>query len=96
VEYRFEQSDVDMLRNSNMSDIDVKHCIKVAEKALEIARRTGGKSIWILLAVAHCSMISARPGHMKVIIGRSVPNSERRSAFRKISRTSWKNISEAA
>jgi len=44
MEYTIQRSDIDMLRNAGMSDGDVTHSIKVAEKALEIARRIRGAS----------------------------------------------------
>ena len=40
-DYRISQQDIDLLRNSGMSEADLDHSLKVAEKALEIARRTG-------------------------------------------------------
>ncbi len=39
--YRVAAEDVEMLRNAGMNEEDVGHCLMVAEKALEIARRTG-------------------------------------------------------
>ena len=39
--YRVQNSDIELLRNAGVSEDDIKHCIKVAEKALEIAGRTG-------------------------------------------------------
>ncbi len=39
--YRIQDSDIDLLRKAGVSDDDIKHCLKVAEKALEIAERTG-------------------------------------------------------
>lgn len=41
MDYRIQDSDVALLRNSGVAEDDVRHCIRVAEKALEIARRTG-------------------------------------------------------
>lgn len=40
-EYRIDQSDVDLLRQSGMCETDIDHSLKVADKALDIARRTG-------------------------------------------------------
>ena len=39
--YKIQNSDIALLRNAGVSEDDIRHCIKVAEKALEIARRTG-------------------------------------------------------
>jgi uncharacterized protein len=40
-----QQADIDILRKHGVSDGDITHSIKVAEKALEIARRIGGNGI---------------------------------------------------
>lgn len=37
--YRIEDSDIKILKKAGMSEEDIKHCLKVAEKALEIAER---------------------------------------------------------
>ncbi len=37
--YKIQDSDIAILRNAGVSEDDIKHCIKVAEKALEIAGR---------------------------------------------------------
>ncbi|OGW32813.1 MAG: hypothetical protein A2X59_10430 [Nitrospirae bacterium GWC2_42_7] len=37
--YKIDNSDIEILRNSGVSEDDIKHCRKVAEKALEIAER---------------------------------------------------------
>ena len=42
-DYRLDPKDIDLLRKSGMTDPDLDHSQKVAEKALEIARRTGVK-----------------------------------------------------
>ena len=42
--YRIQDSDIQLLRKTGVSEDDIKHCIKVAEKALEIAQRTGGNT----------------------------------------------------
>jgi uncharacterized protein len=39
--YQLNQSDLTLLRESGVSEPDIAHCVKVAEKALEIAERTG-------------------------------------------------------
>lgn len=39
--YKVTQSDIDILKNAGVSEDDIRHCIKVAEKALEIAYKTG-------------------------------------------------------
>lgn len=39
--YIIHASDIEILRTSGVSEDDIKHCIKVAEKALDIASRTG-------------------------------------------------------
>ncbi len=39
--YRIQDSDIELLRKTGVSEDDIKHCVKVAEKALEIALRTG-------------------------------------------------------
>lgn len=36
-------SDIEILRKAGVSEDDIKHCIKVAEKAVEIAKRTGAE-----------------------------------------------------
>lgn len=41
--YKIQDSDIEMLRKTGVSEDDIKHCLKVAEKALEIAERTGWK-----------------------------------------------------
>lgn len=38
--YTIADADIDILRNNGVSEDDIAHCIKVAEKALEIAYRT--------------------------------------------------------
>ena len=43
--YTITNADVDALRTAGVSDDDVNHCSKVAEKALEIARRIGDPGI---------------------------------------------------
>ena len=40
VEYSIQEADVDLLRKAGVPEDDIEHCIKVAEKALEIAYRT--------------------------------------------------------
>jgi len=37
--YIIRDGDIDLLRKSGVSEDDIKHCVKVAEKALEIGRR---------------------------------------------------------
>ncbi|MCS7215033.1 MAG: HDIG domain-containing protein [Thermodesulfovibrio sp.] len=37
--YKIKESDIEILRKAGVSENDIKHCIKVAEKALEIADR---------------------------------------------------------
>lgn len=39
--YKVRDSDIEILRKAGLSEDDIKHCVKVAEKALEIAQRTG-------------------------------------------------------
>ncbi len=39
--YSVQSSDVEVLRKAGVSESDIGHCIKVAEKALDIAKRTG-------------------------------------------------------
>ncbi|MFZ5760331.1 MAG: rhodanese-like domain-containing protein [Thermodesulfobacteriota bacterium] len=39
--YRIEQKDIEMLRSSGMNETDLTHSLRVAEKALGIAARTG-------------------------------------------------------
>ncbi|OGW48896.1 MAG: hypothetical protein A2Z50_03840 [Nitrospirae bacterium RBG_19FT_COMBO_42_15] len=41
--YRIHSTDIELLRKTGVQEDDIKHCIKVAEKALEIAQRTGAK-----------------------------------------------------
>ena len=38
--YTIQETDVALLRNAGVSEDDIAHCVKVAEKALEIAYRT--------------------------------------------------------
>jgi len=37
-----EPADIAMLRSAGVAEDDIRHCVKVAEKALEIAHRVGG------------------------------------------------------
>jgi len=39
--YKVQDSDIELMRKTGVSEDDIKHCLKVAEKALEIAERTG-------------------------------------------------------
>ena len=39
--YKIKDSDIELLRKAGVSEDDVKHCVKVAEKALEIAYKIG-------------------------------------------------------
>lgn len=39
--YRIADEDIALLRHEKMSDADIDHCCKVAEKALQLAARTG-------------------------------------------------------
>ncbi len=41
--YQLKESDLTLLRQTGVSELDIAHCVKVAEKALEIAERTGAK-----------------------------------------------------
>lgn len=41
--YAIQKSDIEVLRTSGVSDDDIRHSVKVAEKALEIAERTGAE-----------------------------------------------------
>ena len=41
--YQIQDSDIALLRKVGVSEDDIKHCTKVADKALEIARRTNVK-----------------------------------------------------
>lgn len=43
MKYIIQHSDIELLRNTGVSEDDIKHCRKVAEKALELAERTGAK-----------------------------------------------------
>jgi uncharacterized protein len=43
--YAIKKSDVDVLRTAGVTEEDITHSVKVAEKALEIARRIGGNGI---------------------------------------------------
>ncbi|RJQ43723.1 MAG: HDIG domain-containing protein [Nitrospiraceae bacterium] len=38
--YIIQDSDINILRNAGVSEEDISHCVKVAEKALEVAQRT--------------------------------------------------------
>jgi uncharacterized protein len=38
--YKVQDTDIKLLRKIGVSEDDIKHCVKVAEKALEIAQRT--------------------------------------------------------
>ena len=40
-DYQIQQADIDLLRAQGVDEEDVEHSVLVAEKALEIARRTG-------------------------------------------------------
>lgn len=39
--YEVQDSDIEILRNEGVSENDIKHCVQVAEKALDVAYRTG-------------------------------------------------------
>lgn len=39
--YKIDDADIELLRNEGVSEEDIKHSVKVAEKALELAGRTG-------------------------------------------------------
>ncbi|MBU1404412.1 MAG: HDIG domain-containing protein [Proteobacteria bacterium] len=41
MDYRIAQKDIETLRTAGMTEADLNHSLKVANKALEIARRTG-------------------------------------------------------
>ncbi|MBI4825424.1 MAG: HDIG domain-containing protein [Nitrospirae bacterium] len=41
--YTISNADIEMLRDAGVSEDDIKHCRKVAAKALELAERTGAK-----------------------------------------------------
>jgi uncharacterized protein len=41
MEYEIKDSDIQILRETGVSEKDISHCLKVAQKALEIAGRTG-------------------------------------------------------
>ena len=41
--YKIQESDIDLLRDAGVSEDDIKHCVKVADKALEVAGRIGAK-----------------------------------------------------
>ena len=43
--YTIQQADIEMLRMNGVSDDDITHSVRVAEKALEIARRLDGSGI---------------------------------------------------
>lgn len=43
--YAIKKFDIDVLRTAGVSEDDIDHSVKVAEKALEIARRINGNSI---------------------------------------------------
>lgn len=38
--YKIQESDIEILRKAGVSEDDIRHCVKVAEKAVEIAERT--------------------------------------------------------
>ncbi len=39
--YKIQDSDIELMRKTGVSEDDIKHCVNVAEKAVEIAERTG-------------------------------------------------------
>ncbi len=39
--YQIREEDVNLLRSAGVAEDDIAHCVKVAEKAIEIAERTG-------------------------------------------------------
>lgn len=43
--YAINSADIDLLKSAGVSGDDIAHSVKVAEKALEIARRIGGNGI---------------------------------------------------
>ena len=63
--YKIKDSDIELLRKAGVSGDDVKHCIKVAEKALEIARRTGLKLDMEIVGRELYSMTSGRQSPMR-------------------------------
>ena len=44
LEYELQEADIALLRSAGLSEKDLAHSVKVAEKALEIARRTGAEA----------------------------------------------------
>jgi len=38
--YQIQNSDIELLKKAGVSEDDIKHCVKVAEKALKIAQKT--------------------------------------------------------
>lgn len=43
MDYMIQDSDIRLLKMTAVAESDIKHCMKVAEKALEIAKRTGAE-----------------------------------------------------
>ncbi|MCK9420759.1 MAG: HDIG domain-containing protein [Nitrospirae bacterium] len=43
--YAINHADIDLLRSAGVSEDDITHSVHVAEKALEIAHRIGGRNI---------------------------------------------------
>lgn len=41
MKYSIQPKDIDLLRQAGVSEVDIEHCARVAEKALEIAERAG-------------------------------------------------------
>lgn len=39
--YKIQNQDIEILKRARVSEDDIRHCVKVAEKAIEIAERTG-------------------------------------------------------
>ncbi|HSW62093.1 MAG TPA: HDIG domain-containing protein [Dissulfurispiraceae bacterium] len=39
--YSIQQTDIAIMKNAGLNDTDLAHCLKVADKAIEIAQRTG-------------------------------------------------------
>ena len=68
--YVVQASDIDLLRKAGLSENDIAHSVKVAEKALEIAGRTNRKLDMELVGRGcSCFMIWVKPRHMRSNMG---------------------------
>jgi hypothetical protein len=52
--YTIQETDIDLLRNAGVSEDDIAHSVKVAEKALEIAYEATKPSMVVVMCSSIC------------------------------------------